>query len=544
MRAASMLRTDTCGKAIAPLIAICVCSGCGVALEDKSPTLYTRNSANVYDVTITLEKASPTVALGTLSAVTSAGTFTMSPGPGPLEWKAQVPVTPCHRGFHVQFTAPWNWGLSGNTERAPILGSYQKWIDGSVPAYCSPPIGRLFVVDSFDDLPDDSIGDGKCYAGRIGKCTLRAAVMEANAIAGQDRIELASGEYKLTLQGEDDLAAAGDLDITDEVAIEGKGATIDASNANDRVFDISPGNEAARVNVELRNVTIRGGGSTPALQYGGGIRNRGMLQLVDVQIRDNEADEGGGIGNDGGLVDLLNSNVFENRTYEGPGAGIASQVLGSVVQIRGSSFFDNTAGQHGGAIAIRQGVLYVRDSTIHGNRAGVYGGGLWLNGGLQIGVLRNVTITQNIADYDTTLDYVVGGGITYGGNGNLYVANTVIAENKHGTALTDDCNGVLSSYGFNLIGVADNCIGLTGEDLAGTSASPLDPRLGALTYVGATRSRRPLNGSPVIDAGDPNLPNDARTEYCTHADQVKTARPQGKSSGEKSRCDIGAVERI
>ncbi len=48
-------------------------------------------------------------------------------------------------------------------------------------------IGSVFVVNSPADAPDANAGDGVC-ATALGECTLRAAVQEADAIAGEDTI--------------------------------------------------------------------------------------------------------------------------------------------------------------------------------------------------------------------------------------------------------------------------------------------------------------------------------------------------------------------
>ncbi len=51
-----------------------------------------------------------------------------------------------------------------------------------------------FVVNSTIDAPDANVGDGIC-ADAGGNCTLRAAVMEANASPGDNSISLPIGEY-------------------------------------------------------------------------------------------------------------------------------------------------------------------------------------------------------------------------------------------------------------------------------------------------------------------------------------------------------------
>ena len=50
-------------------------------------------------------------------------------------------------------------------------------------------VGARFQVDATHDAVDASPGDGVC-ADATGACTLRAAVMEANAVVGLDFVGL------------------------------------------------------------------------------------------------------------------------------------------------------------------------------------------------------------------------------------------------------------------------------------------------------------------------------------------------------------------
>ena len=52
-----------------------------------------------------------------------------------------------------------------------------------------------FSVNSTADAVDVTPGDGVCETVTFGECTLRAAVMEANALAGHDSITLPAGVY-------------------------------------------------------------------------------------------------------------------------------------------------------------------------------------------------------------------------------------------------------------------------------------------------------------------------------------------------------------
>ncbi|HEX2196375.1 MAG TPA: CSLREA domain-containing protein, partial [Actinomycetota bacterium] len=62
--------------------------------------------------------------------------------------------------------------------------------------------------------------DGACNAD----CSLREAVVAANASAGADTITVPAGTYTMTIAGSgEDAGATGDLDVVGELSIEGAG---------------------------------------------------------------------------------------------------------------------------------------------------------------------------------------------------------------------------------------------------------------------------------------------------------------------------------
>lgn len=94
-----------------------------------------------------------------------------------------------------------------------------------------------FVVNSTEDLVDLAPGDGECNALPTGgprTCTLRAAVQESNALAGDDLVVLPAGTCRLTLPAvAEDPSAGGALFLApgpppagagDALAILGEGA--------------------------------------------------------------------------------------------------------------------------------------------------------------------------------------------------------------------------------------------------------------------------------------------------------------------------------
>ncbi|MDZ7733127.1 MAG: hypothetical protein U5R31_08420 [Acidimicrobiia bacterium] len=94
------------------------------------------------------------------------------------------------------------------------------------------------MVDTATDAVDAVPGDGLCDTGD-GTCSLRAAVQETNATPGADTVTIAAGvDPTLSITGTgEDAAATGDLDITDDLTLDGNGATVDADGI-DRVLEL------------------------------------------------------------------------------------------------------------------------------------------------------------------------------------------------------------------------------------------------------------------------------------------------------------------
>ena len=110
-----------------------------------------------------------------------------------------------------------------------------------------------FAIDLVVSKTTDS-ADGICDAD----CSLREAIIAANASPGADRIILGSGlTYSLTLGPADPSGAivpgTGDLDVTDGLTIDGNGSSIDAGLL-DRVLDIQ-----GIFTVTINNLTIKNG---------------------------------------------------------------------------------------------------------------------------------------------------------------------------------------------------------------------------------------------------------------------------------------------
>src|SRR5213594_2586334 len=186
----------------------------------------------------------------------------------------------------------------------------------------APAAAAMFTVNDTADAVDAAPGDGTC-ATAGARCTLRAAIQEANAHTGADTIMVPAGTYLLTIPGRgEDAAATGDLDITDDVTITGAGAgtTILDGNRIDRIFEIvNPASVVA-----ISSLTIRNGDPGPVTgdTDGGGLYNSGTLTLSAVVVASNTASvgSGGGISSANDLT--LNNCVVSGNTAATFGGGI------------------------------------------------------------------------------------------------------------------------------------------------------------------------------------------------------------------------------
>ncbi|MEH2211450.1 DUF4347 domain-containing protein [Nostoc sp.] len=331
--------------------------------------------------------------------------------------------------------------------------------------------------------------------------------------------------------------------------------------------------------LNLTNSTVSG-------NTGGGINNSGILSLTNSSVSGNtgngisisdssfgflnltnssvSGNTGNGISNAGGRVSLTNSTVSSNTRsgiFNGAGTikysyfslksgflsltnssvsgntenGISN--AGSFLRLTNSSISGNTGS---GISNVKISEIYsyasssaiLINSTVSGNRATSDGGGIFNNDTLS---LINTTITNNTADSngDGTGD---GGGV-FNDGGTITVGNTIIAgnfDNSTSGNINPDVARSFNDSGNNLIGNNTGSTGLTTSTLVGTSASPIDPKLGPLqNNGGATFTHTLLAGSPAINAGNNSL---------LPAGVITDQRDGGFNRISGDRVDIGAYE--
>jgi CSLREA domain-containing protein len=368
-------------------------------------------------------------------------------------------------------------------------------------AFVAGPIPSAHAATFTVTKTTDS-ADGACNTD----CSLREAVIAANAAAGPDQIVLPPGRYVLSIPGTDENASAdGDLDITGDTTVTGAGAPttiIDANGTvtNSRVLHIVGGT------VSITGVTITGGNELGAFY----------------------PNSGGGIFIDPGATQftLTNSAVIGNKTeYWSGGLDIEAPTT-----IENVTVANNLAGEAAGGAEVETTGVTMTNVTFSGNTANEHGGAVALHDSGTI--FNNVTMIGNRADADGTGTGDTGGGLY--ADDSATIRNSIIAGNTVGGAGTDpDCTdnaGPLTSQGHNLVQVPGTCTFTTAGDLTG-----LSPNVAPLADNGGpVPTHALLPGSPAINAGDPAVPGSGGTA-CATTDARGLPR---------SDCDIGAYELV
>ncbi len=220
-----------------------------------------------------------------------------------------------------------------------------------------------FTVNSTNDAIDTNPGDGICDDG-TGNCTLRAAIIESNALGGAHTITLPAGTYALTIPGSQENASlTGDLDISSDISIVGASPQLTFIDADsmDRVFHILNGTMVA-----VTMVTIREGYVLPG--NGGGILNEADLTISYSIIENCHAalnqgatiaeGFGGGIYN-GNTLDIRNTTLALNSANGGRGTN----------GMNGGGGGGSTPGLGGGIFNGATATLTAENITVSGNKA-------------------------------------------------------------------------------------------------------------------------------------------------------------------------------
>ena len=398
--------------------------------------------------------------------------------------------------------------------------------------------------------------------------SLRDAIITANNDTTRDYIiQLQGGQtYSLSIKntapvhqgGDEQAALRGDLDILGggRITIKSVGtqkAIVDATNLKtnfasgfgDAAFELKENSHlildgvtvtgasitavwiADTAIAEILNSTITNTVITVAsagneiYQYGGGIFNLGTLILKNSLISNNQAAGfGGGILNNNKSTAIILNSTIDGNTASRDGGGI---INGGTVMVVNSTISRNVSERQGGGIR-NLGIATFTNSTISGNTAKQYGGGISSTNFTSSPVtskvyLNNSTITNNMADSDSTYDGGGGGIHNIDRAGEVYARNTIIAGNfdtPNNNGLSNilrynenglvnvtynpDITGTIYGNNYNLIG---NKTGASGTIGTGTDIVNTNPLLGTLqNNGGSTQTHALLTGSPALNKGN------------------------------------------
>jgi len=366
-----------------------------------------------------------------------------------------------------------------------LLGAL-VWLALALPsaaAAADPP--TEFTVDTGDDGVDADINDQffSCATTDL-KCSLRAAVQQANALPGPHTIHLPVGTFVLSISGPgEDAAATGDLDITSEITIVGEGASasiIDAKKLKDRAFDVKPGGSLTLTDLSVVNGKNAKGDfdpGAPGETSGGCLRSEGALSFLRTIVAQcSSLDDGGCVSVIGGTLATDTTIIDTCRAKnEGGGLWIAA---GSAALVK-TAVTNNQAATGGGIVT--RGDLVLRNVTIDSNRT-KSGGSVTLLGSASA-TLNNVTLSGLATNLDAS-----------GTSGTVLVSNSIIDAGKGGKL--PSCASPVTSAGGN-VEPGTSC-GFT--DLLDQQNAP--PLLLPLAFNGALVPTRGLDrDSPAIDHG-------------------------------------------
>jgi hypothetical protein len=396
-----------------------------------------------------------------------------------------------------------------------------------------------------------------------GAGSLRAALASA---ANGDTIDATgiSGAILLT---------SGELTVDKSVTINGPGAANLAvdGNATSRVFQVGSGTTVTIAGLTIANgagyfgggiytdsstLTINNcvlSGNSATGSFGGGIyTDSSTLTINNCILSGNSAAVTGGaiINSDftvaGGAILTINNSTLSGNSAVGRGGGIENS---GTLEINNSILSGNSGGAIFNGVSINNvpgtvtvnnstlsgnsgfvgggignaGTLTINNSTLSGNSATLSGGGIWN---------RDSTLTINNSTLSGNSAIFQGGGIFNGTGGTIELTGTILNAGASGENIAN-VGGTVTSLDYNLS--SDNGGGVltaTGDQIN------TDPLLGPLQDNGGpTFTHELLNGSPAIDAGDPNFnPNSFNPPM------VYDQHGTGFNRVVNGRIDIGAFE--
>ena len=301
--------------------------------------------------------------------------------------------------------------------------------------------GADFVVSERRDLSDAS-SDGDCATAETGKCSLRAAVDEANSSDAQENVvQLGLGNYALSKD------EGTGLYFNNPVTIRGLGPGKTVLYMPEGSLDVS------YTTLTLEDLTLEGNTDGPLYALYGG------LELDNVVLRQNQSSLA--------IITLFASNVDIRNTslVQNSGTSGAPIILNnsSDVSLTNVSILENAS----------DGPVLTQTTTDFNPTSGS---------------LLHVTAAGNTAPM-----------LLYVDTGLLQVSNSVLSDNATATLAGCAGDGTVTGNGGNVLATQAGCFNETGVSVATNQ-----PMLGPLqVFGGGQHGRMPLMGSPAIDFAQP-----------------------------------------
>ncbi len=397
----------------------------------------------------------------------------------------------------------------------PRFGTLTLGTDGS---FDYQPFPGFSGVDSFRYQVSNA-------AGQSNPVTVELEVADAPAV-----LTLADKPNVITVDVFFDQPNDGFTSLREAIEL----ANTNGFSKNVIEFNLPPGNDIQVHQIDgplviTSNVEIRGPengsqrivaqGQTGVLRVDAG----GQAVLKNLTIANGllPTGDGGGIWNAGELT-LNQVHVTENQSASGRGGGIFN-ASGGTLALLDSTVSSNDASTDGGGIFNAVGASFdIVNSTVSDNTAGLWGGGIYTQAA---GSLAASTVVHNQAVRGANLASIE----------TMDVSNTILALGVN----SSDVEGIVVSLGGNLVGNGDDATGFVAGDLVGSTASTIDPLLGALQDNGGpTPTHMLLPGSPAIDAGN----SVHRFRDQRGADRVVDGLDANDLGDAVEQVDIGAVE--
>lgn len=538
-------------------------TGCGTVEVLNATYAVDRNRIGVYNIRAIVTPTKDSVDILDVFAVVEerpSTPYPLTPVSGsPNSFEGPVLTRSCPEVINLQYEVRFEradlFGRRQITIVDPDPGRHRISIVGESPDSCRAGTGvaNRLVVNSVVDAVDTTPGDGVCSTGGevdgVPECTLRAAIMEANATPGQDVIEVPDGTYRLSLQGADSLeedpstmATIGDLDVTDGVSIYGD---LEASQA-DQLNVIIDGGDIARV-FHIHPLSSSVEERIPYVHLEGlVITNGNAFEGGD------DSGFGGGIWNSGAQLRLTRTHVLRNRAWEGGGIynGRRATLVADRTQIEANCVdLDRRCSVAG---IWNLGHLTLSKSAVIGNEAS------------EFGALYNETFSGSPRAVSQILNSTIAfnsgtDGPAMSGVGDITIHSSTIAFN-----ISNDERGPLWIHELKLTNslIAGNeimdasdwvsgCnsrirIGGIGGNVHDTSECGFETLLDNNQFISSDRLSRDL----VYDGFTQSLRLsrdyiDQGIEFdifCRHEDQNGDPRPADGSGDGVARCDPGAVE--